>query len=289
LGLACLLSYAYRFRHFGERDGNLGPHWGTIFFTFLHLSLNLSSFQFQIPARRIKSGFRIWPEYRIHSLVFCARSLALILLHCWEQKMNNSTGERYRYYSINLLIVLAACAAADYGSHLQRQHQSPTIRGLQFSPAFKYVFSVLQFQATAHCLVGARRHTSQVVFAAIIQINAFLMTLQRKNVASPRFMICLYGLLLAMGGIVGHYDDFYYAHTVLVSQTFGNVAALFRMGPLHVNKYLLWTVLGIVSWILRHGEIIQLTNNDFWFHTNWSTMACVFGLYHYKRQHGTNP
>ena len=81
LGLACLSSFVYRFRYAGgETDGNFGPYPGTLGFVVLHLSLNLSSFVFEIPQRRISTGYRIWPEYRIHSLVFCARSLACMLV-----------------------------------------------------------------------------------------------------------------------------------------------------------------------------------------------------------------
>jgi hypothetical protein len=81
LGFSCLGSFVYRFAHVGANDGNFGPNFGTLCFLFHHWLLNASSFIFVIPQRRIRDGgFRIWPEYRIHSLVFASRSLAFMFL-----------------------------------------------------------------------------------------------------------------------------------------------------------------------------------------------------------------
>ena len=41
-----------------------------------HALLSASSLIFRIPKRRIKEGSRIWPEYRLHSIVFAYRSVA---------------------------------------------------------------------------------------------------------------------------------------------------------------------------------------------------------------------
>jgi len=35
---------------------------------------------FKIPLKRIASGYRIWPEYRLHSIFFALRSLSMMLL-----------------------------------------------------------------------------------------------------------------------------------------------------------------------------------------------------------------
>jgi hypothetical protein len=260
LGLACLVSYVYRYSRVGERDAGFGPNVGTLVFVALHLSLNVSSFIFEIPERRINSGYRIWPEYRIHSLVFAARSLACMTLFWWEQ--TNSITEPY--YGANILIVFATLLAADYGSYLQRDKRSPTIRGIQFfSPAAKFFFSVLQFEATAMCLVGPRRYTIHLAMITIIQLNAFLMTLRRKNIGNQSILVSIYGFLLAAGLLLGVYDDFHVGMNLVVG-TIGNVAAMLRMGPLGLNKYILWMSLGFWIYYVRTFEVFELANNFGW-------------------------
>lgn len=130
-GFSCLASFIYRFSQAGIKDGGFGPHPGTVVFIVLHLCLNLSSFIFYIPQRRIKSGDRIWPEYRIHSLAFAARSLACMLLLWCEQYF-----ELGPLYLANLLIVLGTCALADWGSSIQGEHASSTIRDVQIPSYF---------------------------------------------------------------------------------------------------------------------------------------------------------
>jgi len=68
----------------------------------LHLALSASSFEFKIPIVRIREGSRIWPEYRLHSLVFCDRSLAVMALYWYEDTYQVEKP----YYPINAVIVL---------------------------------------------------------------------------------------------------------------------------------------------------------------------------------------
>jgi hypothetical protein len=66
LGILCLVHFAWRFSMVGA-DSDMGfktyPRL-TIPAICLHLLLSLSSIEFKIPAKRIKEGSRIWPEYR---------------------------------------------------------------------------------------------------------------------------------------------------------------------------------------------------------------------------------
>ena len=75
-----------------------------------HLLLSVSSLIFKIPHARIKSGYRIWPEYRIHSIVFACRSLTTMLLTWVELRRGLAPN-----YLLNVGIVLGTIAAADLG------------------------------------------------------------------------------------------------------------------------------------------------------------------------------
>ena len=67
LGTVCLLSYLWRFYQAGEADMGFATRPElTLPTILLHVSLNLSAFYFAIPSKRIKTGDRIWPEYRLH-------------------------------------------------------------------------------------------------------------------------------------------------------------------------------------------------------------------------------
>ena len=84
LDFACLLSYVVRFAHVGPRDMLFGADGGTAVTIAVHTLLSVSSLVFRIPTKRIAGGYRIWPEYRLHSIIFACRSLAGMALTWYE-------------------------------------------------------------------------------------------------------------------------------------------------------------------------------------------------------------
>ena len=80
MGFSCLLSYAYRFSMAGERDMGFGSTNGTLACILLHMTLSISSLIFRIPSKRTLSMYRIWPEYRFHSIIFAWRVLLTMLI-----------------------------------------------------------------------------------------------------------------------------------------------------------------------------------------------------------------
>lgn len=190
LGFLCLASYVFRIAHIGASDMGFAkyPKW-TIPTLLLHFGLNASSFVFRIPIRRISSGYRIWPEYRLHSFVFLCRSIAMMTLVYVEEIYNPFADYRL---DLSLLVVLGTMAAADLASSSQGKYTSGTIRGMEIPRVVKYFFSVLQLYATGGCILAIQRYSTQFVYVMIIQLNAFLMTLRRKNLASHNFLIFLY-------------------------------------------------------------------------------------------------
>jgi hypothetical protein len=279
LGFFALISYAWRF--FGNDDMGFASHPEcTIPTVCLHLALNLSSFEFRIPNRRIKTdGGRIWPEFRLHSMVFLCRSLAAIAINDWyyHNNKNNNTitsGNRtvdYNNYVWNLYVVLGSMAAADLCSYSVGVGHSRSIRDLSAPHAVKYFFSIMQFFATATILFGLRRSSLYFVQCFVIQITAFLFTLRRKCLVSHGTNVILYGCLLMFAVGVGvvelgtshdcipddtedscHGDLTALAIVTILACT----AALWRMGPwstsstrtvqCFTNKYVIWTVVYIV-------------------------------------------
>jgi hypothetical protein len=303
-----------------DDDGDMGfrshPEW-TIPTVILHAALTLTSFQFQLPTRRIKSGYRIWPEYRLHSLVFLLRSLVAILLShfCLVGAARRGTGgpaynvECYYWPPYTyLILVLSTMGMADLASSavmIPAESSSGFCRDLDAPAVTRYFFSVAQCGATAYVLVGHDTTPTpyddsssgssgscrgacgdaalHFVFVLIIQWNAFFMTLQRKNLARRSVLMTLYGLLLA-GGIVT-------ARVPPLTKTVVHVAALLRIGPrwlpgqfrlVQDNKYVLWTLI-YVMYVHAAGPVIR--------HLAWlvpildgATLVPVLWLGYYKHR-----
>lgn len=305
LGGLCLLSFLWRFSfllsNVDDADLGFASHPAlTLQTVLLHLSLTLSAFVFGIPPRRIDSGFRIWPEYRWHSLVFLCRSLALIL---WQQHVKHLYPSLDHW--VHLAIVIGTNALADLGTYYWYKHQkSGFARQLQAPPLLRFYFSVAQFQATSACLYSSpslQCCALYFVFAAIIQTNAFLMTLRRKNLADHRLLVTCYGVLLLTGWRVGHV-------ALVQGQGIGApfmihlgacLAVTLRLAPKGIpnvmqSKYVIWP---IVSVLMQLGQprLQEWINKD---STSYAWMLGVgilgslpvFGLGIYKsRQKSPKP
>jgi hypothetical protein len=180
LGILVLISYIYRLSQCTLRNNDLGfadKPYLTIPTVLLHLALNLSSFEFHIPKQRIKGGYRIWPEYRAHSLVFLCRSLALMTLFWIEREWNLPENHYW-----NLVIVLATMAAADYASIVYgKDYQSGFARELDVPAIVRYFFSMAQLQATSMCLLGQRRYTMQFLMVIIVQGKKTCVAYEKKD------------------------------------------------------------------------------------------------------------
>jgi hypothetical protein len=254
LGILVLLSFIWRLSQCGATDMGFEtrPEW-TVPTLVLHLLLNLSAFTFRIPPRRIDSGYRIWPEYRVHSLVFLCRSLANIFVSWLEMTFSLEPN-----YAANYLIVIATIAAADLGSMSFGKNQSGFARKLDVPNYVRYFFSIMQLYATSGCLFGMRRSAVQFLIVIIIQCNAFLMTIQRKNLAGHNTLVSIYSSALLLGIFVGRFElNIYGTSARLITSTIGSLAIMIRLGPLPPafriiqNKYVMWTVLAYFMHRLR--------------------------------------
>jgi len=288
LGLLCLGSFVFRLSQMEEYDSDMGfrtqSEW-TLPTIALHLLLNISSFMFHIPRKRIASGYRIWPEYRLHSLVFLVRSLAVIGLYWYEE-----TYQRQPNYEWNLVIVIGAMMAADLSSQMQGSYQSNSIRDLEVPVGVKFLFSVAQFFGTANVLFGFRRCTMHMLFAMIVQINAFLMTVRRKNLVSQGFLVTLYGISLLAGASrcgVDYWNEDERIFYIICSLV--HIAVVQRMAPWPVsvravisNKYIVWVTFYSLARQLRPaltGETVTASEMSVFF---WVTFVIMWGLGLYR-------
>jgi len=242
-----LLHFLYRFSRVGPvKDMDFGPTGRTLACLGLHALLSASSLIFRIPTKRIAEGSRIWPEYRLHSIAFAYRSLSCLLVTWLEQRH----GVEQPIFLANAAIVLATMGAADLGTwYVGPAGRSSTIQELDAPPFMRFFFSVMQFHATAGCLVGVRRFATQFFYVWIIQFTAFLMTLRRKNLVPHGPLVTTYGVMLASGFVISTIDHTLHGSWLMVN-ALATAAAVLRLG-LRVNKYVLWGGLGAALHVAR--------------------------------------
>lgn len=260
-GMAALCSYVYRIPQFGEKDmgfsrtSESGDHLITFITLLLHVCLNISSFEFHIPAKRIQSdGGRIWPQYRFHSLVFSCRALMCIALNVFyynrsEESLQSPHASNYLLPHGNYLVVIGTMLMGDIASNYWVKYPSNSIRDLKASPMIKYYFSVMQFLATGVSLVGIRRCSLHYYMLMVVQVTAFLMTLRRKNLVSHEKNVVLYALLLAGGFAVGIYETYFWEPSqelLWMSAFIGTAAAVLRI-LCGMNKYVVWTIMHSIN------------------------------------------
>ena len=273
-GIFALLHFIYRFQHVGPTDMNFSANPMTVFCLAMHALLSASSLIFKIPIKRIAEGSRIWPEYRLHSIVFAYRSLACLMVTFLEAKYSVLTPR----YELNGLIVVCTLLAADFGTWwVGPAGRSSTIQGLDAPPFMRFFFSVMQFHATAGCLIGVRRYSTQFFYVWIIQFTAFLMTLRRKNLAPHGPLVVTYGLMLTAGAMISTYDH-YLNGCWLFHGMLAHTAAGLRMG-LRLNKYVLWVGLAAAVHFSRPYLVVK-DGDDLTYHTaGWlAATAWVFTI-----------
>jgi len=252
LGFGCLLHFLLRCA-FLPNDMGFNASLLTPACIVMHAALSLSSLIFHIPKVRIKEGSRIWPEFRLHSIVFACRSLACMSIVWAEERF--ATGP---HYLANVCVVFATLLSADTATNsVDPKSRSNTIRGLEMSPVYKYSFALLQFLGTTGCLVGLRAYAAQFAIVFIIQTYAFTLTLRRKNLVSHKATILIYACQLSLGVTVANLEvincggvDALFMFTALA------LAAASLRVLLGLNKYLVWAIMSVVVQFARRCTAI---------------------------------
>mmetsp|Transcript_38714 Transcript_38714/g.93977 ORF Transcript_38714/g.93977 Transcript_38714/m.93977 type:complete len:356 (+) Transcript_38714:45-1112(+) len=186
LGLAALLHFLLRIACFfwtGSAFATGEPLWLTSAGVLLHGVLSFSSLLLPLPTKRNFSAPMIWPEFRLHSIIFASRHVLCTLLtlnHAWPTNL-------YAHALAKLTVVIGTVKAAEYvterfGDKANRTTNSmpyPASISQEEQLAIKREYARAQFGAT----VGACLPDPTIAFLPLlpIQIAPFLMTLVRKG------------------------------------------------------------------------------------------------------------
>jgi hypothetical protein len=244
----------------------------------MHGLLSVSSLIFHIPKVRIKEGSRIWPEFRLHSIVFACRSLACMLI-VWAERRYLTPGAHA--YWANVLVVFATLIGADVATNsVDPRSRSNTIRGLDTGLLYKYSFSMMQFLGTTGCLVGLRSFAAQFAIVFIIQTYAFTLTLRRKNLLSHRATVVIYASQLTLGVTVANMEVINHGgiDALFMFVSLALAAGSLRM-LLGMNKYLMWALMSVAVQFARKASAIvpESERIDEWPALGWPVTTAVLG------------
>jgi len=249
LGSFCVVHTAFRLARVGPADMGFGPTLTTLACISVHGALSLSSFLFRIPLQRRGGAlsYGMWTEYRLQSIIFTLRSLAMMVLICVEGVL----GLRPNYY-VNAAILFASMAASDVCSRsVGAKGRSRTVRDLDAPHATRLLFSIMQIQTSSALLLGQRRFSMHFIFVLVMQFNAFLMTLRRKKLVPYRAAVTIYAAMTVIGSSIVFYEtSISQPGLFLVGNTLGNTAAALRIGC-SAPKYLLWLLMAVVTHFAR--------------------------------------
>lgn len=267
LGIFSLLNYYYRF-YLCWTTGSAGfsSSYSSLFCILAHMALSGTSLIFHIPNNRIRSKPMIWPEFRIHSILFAYRSFISMLLF-WTEDYFELHWLRYYNPLINGAIVISIMVLADKTSDYYRRvgHIKPddtTMRTMPFpdnTPSYvitglNYYYSVCQLICTL-TIVTALNYDRIFLVVYSIQLAALLMTMVRKNICTAGFWHASYAAALGINYVFGYYDTLYSDPSrhdlnklfwVLVAYT------IFARFILNMNKYVMWSTVTAVVMMVPH-------------------------------------
>jgi hypothetical protein len=241
LGIIALCNFIYRY-YLLFMYKSMFLHTPTSYLMLvIHACLSVSSLIFHISQNRHLKLPMIYPEFRMHSIVFALRSIVCCVVHTI-----NIDG------SYTLYITMGACILTMIAADLITRHYkftsaTTTMRAMPYPTHIPIeeqlkitdFYSVQQISATLFMLLNAETAFSPL-FA--IQIAPFLMTLVRKGIITSYTWHILYSLALLINIwclITVSYSSI--IMITIIAWVFVNVRRRIR-----VSKYMLWIAMFIM-------------------------------------------
>lgn len=242
LGIATMLHYFYRMYLFVTTGSmQFDNSVSTFLAILLHSALSLSSMIFNIPNFRVKSGPMIYPEFRLHSIVFAMRSLVVMLLMYIARRYDTVWPLYLRGLVVIVTMVLADMITRSF------KEQGTTMRGMPFPEyvpenirdALNAYYSISQLCATAQVMFSYRLDEAFLVLFPI-QIAAFLMTCVRKSIISAGAWHFYYALALGLNYLCCPFLRSTVQTPVGVFFPVAFASIYIRFCLPRVNKYYIW-------------------------------------------------
>ena len=253
LGVCCLSHYIYRFCLWGSDLGfGREPVWFLWALCGMHTLLSSTSLLFHIPSNRVQSGPMIWPEFRIHSIIFAYRSLAAMAL-----VLADLSTPVTRTLALFATLIAADLSTAYY--KMLAPTDDTTMRGMPF-PAYvgrrtrdavNLFYSTCQVFATLTLLYSPELAPAFLILFPI-QIAAFLMTCVRKSIITSAAWHGYYTAALCLNYVHG----MAWKRADEPDWSFWACGVLFCLArfQFRANKYVLW---GLIAFWYSGVEMIH--------------------------------
>lgn len=237
LGCLALGHIGYRMNFiFKYDDSGLATDPRTPFWMFLHALLHVSSFQFVLPQKRNRVYNVIWPEFRLHSMLFAYRSLIAVLLTACGGRWNQAL----RGPLVMGTMLAADIVSAKHGQDTtMRANPYPMGTSQEFIKWHNRFYSLSQFGATMAIMF--RGADSAFMALLPIQTAPFFMTLAKKGIITQGEWHVLYTYTLLtnwLHALAGPGNDRNTISTFkYMAILFGVTIARLKYG---VGKYKIW-------------------------------------------------
>jgi hypothetical protein len=255
LGIFALANYIYRYYllfFYGSMFLNTPLDLGMV---AIHGCLSLSSLIFHIPRKRHAKLPMIYPEFRLHSIVFGMRSVICCFVDVY--------GGYYKLY-FKMGVCFATMMVADLITKQYAEPGDTTMRAMPYAETtpekdiriITKFHSIQQMSATVYMLLNVDAAFSPL-FA--IQFAAFLMTMVRKSIIRPNTWHLLYSWALMINVFI------------LITLPLSSVANIFigtqvflilRM-KYRMNKYIAWSFIFLIISLLDLSIIDTYTYNKY--------------------------
>jgi hypothetical protein len=238
LGIASLAHFSYRYYHLWYKSMGFNTNYDAAFL-IIHALLSATSFQFKIPQSRNQASPMIYPEFRLHNLLFSYRSILCSLFFYYKLPI-----------TYNIIVCYFTMIGADIVTYYYKD--GTTMRGMQFDSdipedvkqTITIFHSKMQLCATTY-MIGNIDSAFSPLFA--IQFSSFLMTLVRKNIIKKNQWHLLYGLSLMINVFVYYSLPFDY----IVFQLFTFKLFCYMRFTKNQNKYVCWTLIYVMFLLYR--------------------------------------
>jgi len=263
LGLLGILNFLFRVVYhfvygytFGDQESRV-----TLFGSLaVHTGLSVTALLLPLPVRRMFTKPMIWPEFRLHNIVFALRHVIatfFIVSGVHSYVTSHGVGATLLY---RLAIVLIPCAVADivttkYGDLEKRTTNAmpyPKRSLVEHQVATKAFYAGSQFMATAMAATDDADAAFWPVLA--IQLAAFCMTLVRKGILDSHHYHLIYSVALLMPSMMffrssleGNKTNVY---NFMMWSLIGYVTKEVRLRT-GINKYFLWMMAVFSSMVLQ--------------------------------------
>jgi hypothetical protein len=218
---------------------------------------------YRIPKIRNRTGPMIYPEYRIHSILFALRSALCFFLTYYQYPI------AYRFAACYATMYFADVATSRYNTDTDPEYNT-TMRNMPFDK------QIAEEDRTKIIEMQSRQQISATIFMLgnldscfspmfAIQIAAFLMTLVRKNIIHPTMWHLVYNISLWINVFCYNSLPIRYVimHPVLFQMFYywrftGNrsIPKLF-IG----NKYVGWTIVFATFYVCGNEKMLIGFNN----------------------------